>query len=231
MFVIRDQKRRRKVNASLINDFQVGDIFLILFLAPEPPRIQSSDQKITQLKKHEILEAKIGDQLTLLAGVKVIITCLASGLPTPTVQWRKDGEDLSVSGNRLEIKNATTQDTGVFTCEAVNRAGRFSHSSELRVIGKEGFFHKIRFQKSRMAKNLPRNLLRLFRNRNTRNRRYFWSFWLYSVFEKKRTEGLFISRLPGRILSWVHMRDFSPVTEIPVGKTEISTIEPARPLI
>lgn len=212
--------------------FANGDIFLILFLAPEPPRIQHSDQKITQLNKHEILEAKIGDQLTLLAGVKVIITCLASGLPTPTVQWRKDGEDLSVSGNRLEIKNATTQDTGVFTCEAVNRAGRFSHSSELRVIGKEGFFHKIRFQKSGMAKNLPRrNLLRLFQNRNKRNRRYFWSFWFYSVFEKKRTEGLFISRLPARILSWVHMRDFSPVTEIPVGKTAFSTIEPARPLI
>lgn len=111
-------------------------LFLILPIAPEPPRIFYSNQKVTQLKKREVLEAKIGDQLTLLAGVKVIITCLTSGLPTPTVKWKKDNEDLSVTGDTLEIKNATTQDTGVYTCEAVNRAGRFSYSSQFQVIGK-----------------------------------------------------------------------------------------------
>lgn len=72
----------------------------------------------------------------MLAGANVVITCTTSGLPTPTVKWLKDGEDLSVNGSILTIKNAKTEDSGTFTCEAVNRAGRFSYNSEFRVIGK-----------------------------------------------------------------------------------------------
>ncbi len=84
----------------------------------------------------DVTEATIGDEVTLLAGANVIITCPTSGLPTPTVTWQKDGEDLSVNGSTLTVKNATTKDSGVFTCEAVNRAGRFSYNSEFHVIGK-----------------------------------------------------------------------------------------------
>lgn len=105
-------------------------------LAPQPPRIHYSNLVVTQLKKRQVLEATIGDELTVLTGVNVAITCPTSGLPFPTIQWRKDDNDLSFNGTTLKIKNVTTQDSGVFTCEATNRAGKISHSSEFRVIGK-----------------------------------------------------------------------------------------------
>lgn len=104
--------------------------------APEPPRISYSNRKITSLENVNVIEAKIGDELTLLTGANVVITCPTSGRPTPTVKWQKDGEDLSVNGSILTVNNVTTKDTGVVTCEAMNRAGRFSYSSEFRVIGK-----------------------------------------------------------------------------------------------
>ena len=110
-------------------------ILFLLFIATEPPRIFHSDQKLTLLKRDERLEAKIGDQVTVLAGGNVLITCRTYGIPTPTVKWKKDGKDMSVSGDRLEIRNATTTDSGDFTCEAVNRAGRFSYTSKFQVIG------------------------------------------------------------------------------------------------
>lgn len=105
-------------------------------LAPQPPRIHYSNQVVTQLKKRQVLEATIGDELTVLTGLNVAITCPTSGLPFPTIQWRKDDKDLSFNGTTFKIKNVTTQDSGVFTCEATNRAGKISHSSEFRVIGK-----------------------------------------------------------------------------------------------
>ena len=105
-------------------------------IAHEPPTIRYSDRKITSLCPNEVIEATIGDELTLLVGASVVITCPISGLPTPTVQWKKDDEDLSEFGRTLTVNNVTTMDTGTFTCEAVNRAGRISRSSEFRVIGK-----------------------------------------------------------------------------------------------
>lgn len=117
--------------------FHLYTLFAFLFfIAPKPPRIKHSNRKITSLENLDVVEAKIGDELTLLAGANVVITCPTSGLPTPTAKWLKDGEDLSVNGSILTIKNAKTEDSGTFTCEAVNRAGRFSYNSEFRVIGK-----------------------------------------------------------------------------------------------
>lgn len=104
--------------------------------APEPPTIRYSDRKITSLEPSEVIEATIGDELILLAGASIIITCPTSGLPTPTVQWKKDDKDLAEFGRTLKINNVTKMDTGTFTCEAMNRAGRISRTSELTVIGK-----------------------------------------------------------------------------------------------
>ncbi|XP_068741513.1 hemicentin-1-like isoform X2 [Montipora capricornis] len=106
-------------------------------LRPDPPRIFHSERKLTLLKINELLEATIGDQVTMLAGGNVIITCRTSGLPTPTIKWKKDGKDISVNKDRLEIRNATDDDSGDITCEATNRAGIFSFTSKLRVIGVE----------------------------------------------------------------------------------------------
>ena len=106
---------------------------------------------MTSLKEFEDLQATIGDQVTLLTGATVIFKCPATGLPSPRITWRKDAEEISTHANTtyvtregtLQINNVTTKDSGVYTCEAVNRAGRFSYSSEFKIIGNPRFYYRV----------------------------------------------------------------------------------------
>lgn len=84
---------------------------------------------------------KIVDQ-----GVDVVLEGILDGSPTPQVTWSKNGEELkpTISMNasfehnhaKLEIKNVTTQDSGRYTCTAVNEAGTAVSTSDLVVRSK-----------------------------------------------------------------------------------------------
>ncbi|CAJ0927381.1 unnamed protein product, partial [Mesorhabditis belari] len=67
------------------------------------------------------------------------ITCPALGHPVPTISWSKDGHSLdarrvNISGNTIMINNASEQNVGVYTCQAMNE---FSKHRYLLVIKKE----------------------------------------------------------------------------------------------
>ncbi|KAK0404394.1 hypothetical protein QR680_017436 [Steinernema hermaphroditum] len=51
----------------------------------------------------------------------VTLECIASGVPPPTVLWRRDGRVLA-SEPRLELREVETKDAGRYTCEARNEA-------------------------------------------------------------------------------------------------------------
>ena len=85
----------------------------------------------------------IGDNVTALTNTSITIQCHANGVPTPTVTWRKDGQEITDAGRytvqddgSLLIGDTDEEDTGLYTCTADSVAGQDSASSTMQIIGK-----------------------------------------------------------------------------------------------
>ncbi|XP_076872442.1 hemicentin-1 isoform X2 [Brachyhypopomus gauderio] len=78
---------------------------------------------------------------TVLIGHSVELRCQSDAIPPPTLSWRKDGRPLyrrpglilTGDGGVLKISNAQLQDTGRYTCEATNVAGKTERNYNLNV--------------------------------------------------------------------------------------------------
>ncbi|MCJ8749980.1 hypothetical protein PDJAM_G00193750 [Pangasius djambal] len=78
---------------------------------------------------------------TVLIGRSVELRCQSDAIPPPTLSWRKDGRPLyrkpglsvSEDGSVLQITSAQIQDTGRYTCEATNVAGKTEKNYNLNV--------------------------------------------------------------------------------------------------
>ncbi|XP_069626703.1 hemicentin-2 [Haliaeetus albicilla] len=79
----------------------------------------------------------------VLEGQSVRLACKCQGIPFPTLSWWKDGEPLSTQpgspnlvstgGRMLYIEKVRLVDTGTYTCECRNAAGRSSKEHRLEV--------------------------------------------------------------------------------------------------
>lgn len=78
------------------------------------------------------------------AGQALKLKCHASGNPTPTIRWKKNGRRLSklqrsyLAGNRriLSFEYLLTSDAGTYTCIARNHHGSINRTFIVRVVGK-----------------------------------------------------------------------------------------------
>ncbi|EDO32296.1 predicted protein, partial [Nematostella vectensis] len=84
--------------------------------------------------------ARIADNATVLTGSRLTIDCVATGVPKPSIIWRKDGRELIGAGSymapgngSLLIQQVAASHHGVFTCTATNPVGEDSVSSNIRV--------------------------------------------------------------------------------------------------
>lgn len=67
---------------------------------------------------------------TVNAGANVSYTVAASGSPTPTYQWRKDGVNLAgATAATLALNNVSAANAGVYTAVATNSAGSATSNS------------------------------------------------------------------------------------------------------
>ncbi|CAJ0572029.1 unnamed protein product, partial [Mesorhabditis spiculigera] len=84
------------------------------------------------------------DDLALLVGQNAKIACSATGVPTPVIKWQKDGGEsfLAAAERRLHVYShdehlyiisVKPEDSGVYTCHAVNDAGHQQASATLRI--------------------------------------------------------------------------------------------------
>jgi len=73
---------------------------------------------------------------TVLAGGSVTFTAAASGTPTPTLQWRRDGQTIAGATNAtLTVTNVRATDAGVYSVTATNPGGsQLSTAATLTVI-------------------------------------------------------------------------------------------------
>ena len=84
----------------------------------------------------------IGDDVTALTNTNITIHCHASGVPTPTVTWSKDGQKIFSGGKHtvqddgsLLISETDKEDTARYTCTAKSVTGKDSVSSTVHVVG------------------------------------------------------------------------------------------------
>uniref|UniRef100_A0A3Q2YR82 Hemicentin 1 n=1 Tax=Hippocampus comes TaxID=109280 RepID=A0A3Q2YR82_HIPCM len=78
---------------------------------------------------------------TVMLGSSVDLHCLSDAIPPPTLSWRKDGRPLfkkpgltlSADGSLLKVVSAQVQDSGRYTCEATNIAGKTEKNYNVNV--------------------------------------------------------------------------------------------------
>ncbi|CAG7838540.1 unnamed protein product [Allacma fusca] len=81
------------------------------------------------------------ERQTVAQGTQVEIRCIASGNPTPTVEWTKVGSSLPTSipttNEVLRIPSAQVSDRGVYVCTVENSAGKSLASAIVEVDRRE----------------------------------------------------------------------------------------------
>ncbi|XP_068563703.1 hemicentin-1 [Cebidichthys violaceus] len=78
---------------------------------------------------------------TVMLGRPVELHCQSDAIPPPTLSWRKDGRPLfrksgltvSADGSVLKVDRAQVQDSGRYSCEAINVAGKTEKNYNLNV--------------------------------------------------------------------------------------------------
>ena len=78
-------------------------------------------------------------------GATAELACAATGIPSPTLTWLKDGAEIgrsarvstvsAAAGGRLTIKSVVVGDAGVYTCLFKNPVAQVSHDIRLVVKG------------------------------------------------------------------------------------------------
>ncbi|XP_012591877.2 hemicentin-1 [Microcebus murinus] len=87
--------------------------------------------------------AEIPSDVSVLLGENVELVCSANGIPTPLIQWLKDGKPITsdeterirvtADGSTLNIYGAVTSNMGKYTCVATNPAGEEDRIFNLNV--------------------------------------------------------------------------------------------------
>ena len=71
------------------------------------------------------------------------LTCIVKGDPVPDVYWLKNGAhgipraNLTADNRTLVINDVDIATDGVYTCVGVNRAGNYSSSAAVEILGNE----------------------------------------------------------------------------------------------
>ncbi|XP_063051892.1 hemicentin-1-like [Engraulis encrasicolus] len=82
------------------------------------------------------------EQVTVVTGSQVALTCEARGVPPPVLTWLKDGQELSLQRNllldgqetRLLLPHVLLEDAGLYSCTAANQAGSSTKTFNLTVL-------------------------------------------------------------------------------------------------
>ena len=121
----------------------------------------SSDSLFTHTHTHTHTEQPVLDAFTVsddgvdietpnnvltINGSLLTISCTAHGVPRPILTWTRDGEVIGddlitrtipetyTISESVTIESVTAEDSGLYVCEATNRAGNRTSSTQLEVL-------------------------------------------------------------------------------------------------
>ncbi|XP_015251073.1 PREDICTED: contactin-1a-like isoform X2 [Cyprinodon variegatus] len=76
---------------------------------------------------------------TALVGQDIILECFALGNPVPEIRWKRvdgklpDNHQVRMAGAQLYLPNVQFDDSGIYSCEAVNSKGKDHHHANVSV--------------------------------------------------------------------------------------------------
>ncbi|XP_052766205.1 uncharacterized protein LOC128207366 isoform X2 [Mya arenaria] len=97
-----------------------------------------------KLSLREMLRARIENQNgRVIEGGRIRLSCNGTGYPRPTISWEKSGRVLVTGGNvflssdgELTIRDATSSDTGSYSCIVANSEEKIEVSASVQVVPK-----------------------------------------------------------------------------------------------
>ena len=114
------------------------------FTGPSKPEIKILEKpKTIEAQDRSPLTMTIGDNVTALTNTSITIQCPTSGVPTPTVTWTKNNQEIANDGRytvhdhgSLLISEASEEDSARYTCTADSVGGEDNASSMVQIVGK-----------------------------------------------------------------------------------------------
>lgn len=110
------------------NGVNIGKVFI--------PGLSSSSAGSTS-EAARIIYPPASRSIMVTKGQRLVLECVASGIPTPQVIWAKDGQDLRYHNNtrfllsNLLIDAVGEADSGTYICRADNGIGSSSSATVL----------------------------------------------------------------------------------------------------
>ena len=119
-------------------------LFFMIFTGPSKPKVKIPEKSRTiEAQDQSPITLIIADNVTALVNTSITIQCPNRGVPTPTVTWTKDGEQIAndrrytiQDDGSLLISEVVEDDSARYTCTADNIAGKDSASSTVQIVGK-----------------------------------------------------------------------------------------------
>ncbi|XP_072488817.1 hemicentin-2 isoform X3 [Notamacropus eugenii] len=123
-----------------ISQVQVADAGTFTCVASSPAGVAEKTFSL-QIHVPPVLEpSETKDAMAVVRGSDVILPCEARGTPLPTVSWLKDGASLMIqslglgTGSSLQLEAVQADDAGMYSCVAVNEAGKVTRHFQLAVM-------------------------------------------------------------------------------------------------
>ena len=95
--------------------------------------------------------ANISEDQIVISPAPVVFNCTVDSYPSSTITWLRNGAEVQAAPSRVTISavqvdnrtqestltlfNTTAEDTGTYTCSAVNSVGTGNMTTELQVLG------------------------------------------------------------------------------------------------
>ncbi|XP_041640276.1 basement membrane proteoglycan-like [Cheilinus undulatus] len=99
-----------------------------------PPEVMSQKMPTTIYYKPELGTRGFPEMKDAVEGDKLELNCTCIGNPTPSYNWtHPSGRPFPFTGSILIIDSVTTEDSGRFTCRAINSVGSFKVEFDVNV--------------------------------------------------------------------------------------------------
>ena len=98
-------------------------------------KVKSSEPKLIKYMNEKVVKSIQGGNISLSCDV-------SAGLPTPRIEWKKNGTPMNIDESTLLLSQLSSEDQGIYTCSATNEYGSDLIESVVEVLNHTSFKKK-----------------------------------------------------------------------------------------